>query len=86
MAKLACQQRYHGLNYTKLPPRKGRLEAENEVMREVGRVGKTRTRKEGRGGKRLTWREECEMGDSKVTVWERDGEAQVVVERQMVTC
>lgn len=39
-----------------------------------------------RGRERLTWREGCEMGDSKVTVWERDGEAEVVVERQMVTC
>ena len=26
------------------------------------------------------------MGDSKVTVWEKDGEAAVAVERQMVTC
>ena len=25
MAKLACQQCYHGLNYTKLPLRKGKM-------------------------------------------------------------
>lgn len=48
MAKLAYQQRYHGLNYTKLPPRKGR----REVEREVGRGRKT-----GRWGGRERERE-----------------------------
>lgn len=45
-------------------------------MREVGRGGER---------ERLRWREEREMGDSKVTACERDGEAEVAVERQMVT-
>lgn len=54
--------------------------------RDEGGKKSDRDEQEGRGRERLAWREECEMGDSKVTVWERDGEAEVVVERQMVTC
>lgn len=70
-------------------PREREDERQGEAMRDVGRVGKTSRRGKSereREGGRLTWREECEMGDGKVTVWERDGEAEVVVERQMVTC
>ena len=82
MAKLACQQHYHGLNYTKLPLRRGKMRGRGrwrEVTREVGKSEEDR--QEGERG-----RGECEMGDSKVTVWERDGEEEVVLERQMVTC
>lgn len=62
-------------------PREREDERQREVMREVGGMRNTSRRRET-----LRWREECEMGDSKVTVWERDGEAEVAVERQMVTC
>lgn len=37
--------------------------------------GEDKEERGAEGGGGVTWREECEMGDSKVTVWERDGEA-----------
>lgn len=74
MAKLSCQQHYHRLNYTK-PPKKSEDGGRGERSERWRRVRMD----EGEGKRKresLTWREECEMGDSKVTVWER----------QMVTC
>lgn len=68
-------------------PREREDERQREVERSDESGGKSgEGKQEGRARERLTWGGGCEMGDSKVTVWERDGEAEVVVERQMVTC
>lgn len=47
MAKLACQQRYHGLNYTKLPPRKGMMRGRE---RSDERDGESKEDREEDGG------------------------------------
>lgn len=48
MAKLVCQQRYHGLNYTKLAPRKGMMRGRE---RSDERDGESKEdREEGGGG------------------------------------
>lgn len=81
MAKLAHQQRYHGLNYTKLPSRKGRW----------GEVGSDDIGGESEGDKLYKGRRRERVRNTEGAVWngqqqgQRNGGAEVAVERQTVT-
>ena len=59
-------------------------EREDERKREVEEDEQVREGERERASERERWMEECELGDSKVTVWERDEEEEVA--RQTVTC